>query len=110
MGATAKTYDILEGTVATSIKSIDVGCDTYQTASGFKTLLNKYARDLSKGLDTIVIKKTIGELEPGVYPVEKKVLELVFPNSLLNTEQIKVLDDFINEWKDEFEIVFTIIQ
>ena len=102
LGATAETYDKLVGTVATSIKSVDVGCKTYQKASGFKSLLKKYADDLLEGDDVI---KVNGQS----VPITQKKLCLVFPDKILTDAQIKVIDEFIEHYSKWFNIEFIII-
>lgn len=102
LGATAETYDKLVGTVATSIKSVNVECKSYQTASGFKSLLNKYANDLLKGADEIIVN---GE----IITISKKTLCLVFPDTILTDTQLKVIENFIGSHKLDFNIEFVII-
>ena len=102
LGATFKTYDKVEGTVATSFKSVDVGCKTYQNVSGFKPLLDKYARDLQKGAGFVMVDGVRRD-------IDKKVLCLVFPDMQLKDHQKEILEQFIEEWKSIFDIEFVII-
>ena len=110
LGKYYPTYDKFVDGVATSFKSVDVGAKSYQTASGFRAVLERYARDLKNGANTIVIKEAIGDLEKGEYMIDKKVLSLIFPDISLSDEQARILKEFIKRWEDEFEVVITIVK
>lgn len=105
LGRTYKTYDHFDDTskIATSFKSIDPMCKSYQTPSKFKGVLNKYANDLLAGANKVIYKGN-------PYEIKKKCLNLVFPDVPLTKAQKEVLDEFIKKHSSEFDIVITIVQ
>ena len=78
-------------------------CKSYSTASGFRGMLNKYARDLMNGKIFVTLNGTI-------YSDVSKCLELAFPNVPLTTVQKQVLEGFIKDNADNFEVIITIIE
>ena len=75
--------DKLENRVITSIKSIDTGLKSYQSAGG---IYNKIVKDAS------VLYKFTGKrwagipIEPSMY--DSKVLQIVLPNTTITAEQM----------------------
>ncbi len=105
LGRTYKTYDHFDDTskIATSFKSIDPMCKSYQIPSKFKGVLNRYANDLLTGGNEVIYKGT-------PYEIKKKCLKLAFPDVPLTKAQKEVLDEFIKNHSSEFDIIITIVQ
>lgn len=109
LGHNYETYDIikLNGT-ATSIKSIDPRCSSYRTAGGLRGRLKKYVDDLLSGADEVKCK----DLNNGeAIKVEKRVLNLAFPDVPLTSTQQEVIDEFFDKAKEKgFELIITIVK
>ena len=104
LGRTYPTYDYFDGiSTATSFKSIDPMCKTYQTPSKFRGLLNKYADDLMNGASSVVYN----DLE---YTITKRRLTIAFPDVPLTDNQLIELQNFISRNSNKFDTVITIIQ
>lgn len=104
LGRYYPTYDKYDAAsnIATSIKSIDPMCKSYRTAGGFRGVLRKHARDLMGGKDYV----TLGNR---TYNNIGRQLELAFPDVPLTDVQKQVLNEFIQEYSSEFDIIITII-
>jgi hypothetical protein len=105
LGKTYKTYDkyISATNTAISIKSIDPMYKSYKSTSYFKGALIRYADKIING-ENYVIKngKTYNDINKG--------LELAFPDVPLTTEQINVINEFINDYSDKIDITITIVR
>jgi hypothetical protein len=105
LGRTYETYDHFDdlSLKATSFKTVDPMCKSYQTRSKFKGVLNKYKNDLLRGKWEVVYKN-----KP--YSIKKKCLEIAFPDVPFTTMQKEVLNDFISDNADKFDIIITVIK
>ena len=104
LGRTYPTYDHFDlvNSIATSVKSIDPMCKSYQVESKFRGLLNTYKRHLLRGASEVTFNGTN-------YKIKKRCLELVFPNVPFTSMQKEVLNQFISD-NDTFDIIITIIE
>lgn len=108
LGHNYPTYDHYDKTsrIATSVKSIDPMSKAYQSTSGFKNILNRYASKLTQGSEYVKFKG-----DKKTYQVIARKLEIVFPDVPFNNSQKTVLNSFINTAKQNYgiEVVITII-
>lgn len=103
-----KTYDHfnIDTGVATSVKSLDLMCPTYQNPKGLEQRLNRMKDQLLAGADKI---KLPGDAPDKMHDVNGRILHLVFPDVPLTTEQTNVLTSFINNPDNKFEVIITIV-
>lgn len=105
LGRTYKTYDRfdMDSRVATSVKSLDPFCKSYQSASKLKSRLNRYGKELINGKSTVTYKTTD-------YKILKKQLNIALPDIPLSDAQQDVIREFILENKENCDIIITIVQ
>ena len=92
--------------ILVSTKSLDLNATSYQTVSGLKARLNNYAETLG-GFEKKWMKK--GYIERGNYILKesdynKKVLEIVLPDTVISENIAKELNRFAEESMAEYGI------
>lgn len=101
LGRTYQTYDHYDkvSAIATSVKSIDPMCKSYQTSSKFKGMLNKYLKELAEGKDYVKFKN-----DPQKYDILLRELKIALPDVPLTKAQKDVISVFIENAKEKYNI------
>lgn len=101
LGRTYETYDHYDkiSAIATSVKSIDPMCKSYQTPSKFKGMLNKYLKELAEGKDYVKFKN-----DPQKYDILLRELKIALPDVPLTKAQKDVISVFIKNAKEKYNI------
>ena len=120
LGEFFPVFDKFADGTLTSIKSIDTTIENYKNPSKFKSVIEK-------NLDSIVnfgekyfkSSSIVGRTSNGIesfvtkemYTNSKKVLELAIPDTPLNAEQIKVINELTTEYLQKgVEIIITVVK
>ena len=104
LGEFHKTYDHFDKAtkIATSYKSMDFMRKSYQDAGRFKSRIRHYANELLRGDNSILVNGKSVE-------IEKKVLNLIFPDAFFDIEHKKALTDIMREFEGRCDFIFTVI-
>ena len=104
MGEFFPTYDKIDeiNGVATSFKSMDLMCKSYQDVEKFEKRIIKYVENLLAGKNNVTVNgKNVD--------IDKKVLNLIFPDVCLDENYKKVLTKLLEKYKDDCDFIFTVI-
>ena len=104
LGEFHKTYDHIDeiAGIGTSYKSLDFMLGSYQDVGKFKSRIRHYANELLRGENSIFVNgKRID--------IEKKELNLVFPDAFLGAEYKTALTELMKEFEGRCEFIFTVI-